>query len=244
MDLWGSTNADRCTANNFYGCMRTAGAGGNFINPIMSGKVTTSNSFTFKYGRVEVRAKIPSGDWIWPAIWAMPAEAEYGGWPASGEIDIMESRGNANYDKSVGGAERVLSTLHWGPDFAGNSFQKTTNFQVAGSGLYSDDFHTYGLYWDDTVLYTYIDNPTNRVLTVNHGEQSYWDRGEFQSQKPYYFNPWSTSKNKCAPFDKQYYLILNVAVGGTGGYWPDGKGGKPWSNTSPHAVNEFYDAQG
>ncbi len=55
----------------------------------MSGKLTTVNSFAFTYGRVEVKAKLPKGDWLWPAIWALPRYNEYGEWPASGEIDIM-----------------------------------------------------------------------------------------------------------------------------------------------------------
>jgi len=54
----------------------------------------TAESFAFKYGRVEVKAKTPVGDWLWPAIWLLPKDQEYGQWPASGEIDIFESRGN------------------------------------------------------------------------------------------------------------------------------------------------------
>ena len=87
-----------CTGNGFYGCSR--GSDGNhYINPVMSGKLTTVNSFSMKYGRVEVKAKLPKGDWLWPAIWMLPRHNEYGEWPASGEIDIMESRGNLNYPR-------------------------------------------------------------------------------------------------------------------------------------------------
>lgn len=65
----------------------------------MSGKLTTAKSFSITYGRVQVRAKLPKGNWLWPAIWMLPRYNEYGGWPASGEIDIMESRGNEGYPK-------------------------------------------------------------------------------------------------------------------------------------------------
>jgi len=51
---------------------------------VISGKLTTVQSFSFTYGRVEVRAKLPKGDWLWPAIWLMPTNFEYGSWPASG----------------------------------------------------------------------------------------------------------------------------------------------------------------
>ena len=62
----------------------------------MSAAMRTPLSFAFTYGRVEARAKMPAGDWIWPAIWMMPVREVYGNWPTSGEIDIVESRGNAD----------------------------------------------------------------------------------------------------------------------------------------------------
>ena len=69
MDMWGSSPADACTGNAFYGCERTSGAGGNIINPISSARIRTTNFPNVKYGRVEVNAKLPIGDWLWPAIW-------------------------------------------------------------------------------------------------------------------------------------------------------------------------------
>ena len=92
--IWGGQPADLCTSNSWWGCART-GTATNIINPIMSARVRTAESFNFTYGRVEVRAKLPKGDWIWPAIWMLPTDQVYGSWPASGEIDIMESRGNS-----------------------------------------------------------------------------------------------------------------------------------------------------
>jgi beta-glucanase (GH16 family) len=71
--LWGGSPADLCTSNQFWGCERTAG-GTNIINPIQSARLRTVNSFNFKYGRVEVRAQLPKGDWIWPAIWMLPTD--------------------------------------------------------------------------------------------------------------------------------------------------------------------------
>jgi len=168
----------------------------------MSAKVSSANSFKFRYGRVEIRAKLPKGDWIWPAMWMMPADAEYGGWPASGEIDIVESRGNANYPRNIGGCEAFGSTLHWGPDFFGNKFGKTHADYSLPSGTFNDDFHTFGLYWDDKVLYTYVDNPNNKVLNVDHSTIDYWTRGEYATKQSYYSNPWAGSPNKCAPLIK------------------------------------------
>ena len=78
-----------------------------------SARLTTQGAKSIQYGRVEVVAKVPKGDWLWPAIWMMPEESKYGIWPLSGEIDIMESRGNARGYRN-GGRETVSSTIHWG----------------------------------------------------------------------------------------------------------------------------------
>jgi beta-glucanase (GH16 family) len=60
----------------------------------MSARITTKQSHHIQFGKVEIRAKLPRGDWLWPALWMLPVDNAYGIWPQSGEIDIMESRGN------------------------------------------------------------------------------------------------------------------------------------------------------
>lgn len=99
--------------------MRSAAGSGNYINPVRSARLRTAKSFAFKYGRIEIRAKLPRGDWLWPAIWLLPKHNEYGQWPASGEIDIMESRGN-NPSYPAGGSDKFGSTLHWGTNYDQN----------------------------------------------------------------------------------------------------------------------------
>lgn len=64
----------------------------SIIPPIQSARLTTKLSRSIKFGRVEVKARMATGDWIWPAIWMMPRDSVYGEWPASGEIDIVESK--------------------------------------------------------------------------------------------------------------------------------------------------------
>lgn len=125
VDIWGGSPADMCTGNNFYGCFRSAPASGNVINPVRSARLRTAKSFAFKYGRVEVVAKLPKGDWLWPAIWMLPKYNEYGNWPSSGEIDIMESRGNGPSYGGEGGNDAFGSTLHWGPAWDQNRFPLT-----------------------------------------------------------------------------------------------------------------------
>lgn len=239
LNLWGSTPADQCTGNAFYGCQRSAGGGGNVLNPIQSARLRTAQSFSFKYGRVEIRAKLPKGDWIWPAMWMLPRWNAYGAWPASGEIDIMESRGNAP-SYAGGGYDAYGSTLHWGPDYSRNKWDLTHSEYKTTSGNLHDEWHTFGFKWDETGMYTYLDNDANKVMSVSFGGQSFWQRGGFSASR--LKNPWQSRPN-AAPFDQKFFLIMNVAVGGTASYFPDGVGGKPWSNASPHAVNEFWNAR-
>jgi len=106
------------------------------------------NSFSTKYGRVEIKAKLPKGDWLWPAIWMLPTDQEYGSWPSSGEIDIMESRGNG-MDYPSGGHNTFGSTLHWGSAWDTNQYAKTHADYKHTESL-GDAFHIYGLYWDES----------------------------------------------------------------------------------------------
>ncbi|CAG5128871.1 unnamed protein product [Candidula unifasciata] len=221
--IWG-----RCTNDGNYGCNRDGHNG--LLPPVMSGKV--SSVPTALYGSVEVRAKIPQGDWLWPAIWMMPRDSKYGGWPRSGEIDIMESRGNGGDI----GVNTVSSTLHWGPAWDQNRWDLTHGERTNGN--YHNDFHTWRLDWNQDHLITYVDN--NRIVDVEVGA-GFWQKGGFSGS-----NPWAGGGHS-APFDQPFFLMLNVAVGGTNGYFPDngnyGGARKPWANNSPHAADDFWGAR-
>ena len=236
LNVWGGSPADYCTQNQFYGCERMSRFhwGGNYLNPIKSARLRTAESFFFRYGKVEVKAKLPRGDWLWPAIWMLPRYQYYGIWPSSGEIDIMESRGN---DPSYppGGHDTFTSVLHWGIDQNYNFYQQT---HAAKKGNLTTDFHVYGLVWNETYIGTYFDDESNVVLSVPINE-SFWSKTGLPS--PPWDNPW-TGRGNDAPFDQEFYLILNVACGGVNGYFPDGHG-KPWTNSAGNTVNTFYDAR-
>ena len=238
VNIWGGTGPSQCTSNAFYGCERNAAASGNVINPIQSAKLRSIGKFSTKYGRVEVKAQLPKGDFIWPAIWMLPEDEAYGGWPASGEIDIMESRGN-DASCAAGGNDKFASTLHWGPAWDANGYPKTTKQYSHGKSL-SDEFHIYGLLWTPDRIMTYIDTEDNVVLDVDTSTQTFWERGGWTARD----NPWAHEKDINAPFNQNFYLILNVAVGGTNGYFPDGQCGKTWSDVDPHSVNAFWNSHG
>jgi beta-glucanase (GH16 family) len=103
-----------CTSTSNTSCVVTSDmVKGSMIPPVRSARLSTQGKKSIKYGRVEVVAQLPQGDWLWPAIWMMPENSAYGIWPRSGEIDIMESRGNQP-GYPAGGRDVFTSTLHWG----------------------------------------------------------------------------------------------------------------------------------
>lgn len=170
------------------------------MNSIISAKFQSQNQFAFKYGTVEIRAKLPGGDWLWPALWMLPKEDLYGWWPASGEIDIAELRGNRNLwlGETHIGYQQVSSAIHRTAGSQGASWNSAAGFV--------DGWHIWRLEW----------HPDHMVFIVDGIPYTIWDTSY--------------------PFDQQFYLIINLAVGGTGWFPDDANnvGGKPWSNSSPH----------
>ena len=145
-----------------------------------------NSKFDFKYGRIDVRAKLPSGAGTWPAIWTLGSNINepgnyFGdsrgsvGWPACGEIDIMEQTG---WDKT-----RSYGYFHWANTQTGEyQTQGTTTF-IADS---ASEFHLYSLIWDETKMQILLDN---QVFIELPNEVS-------------------------NPFDNAHYLLLNIAIGG------------------------------
>lgn len=120
----------------------------NIAPPIQSARLESVDGFAFKYGRVEIRAKLPTGDWLWPAIWMLPKTSAYGIWPRSGHMNVMESRGNPNYvanGKQIG-VYRISSVMHYGPD-ASNDAWATTAMEKNSEKALNQDFHLFQLMW-------------------------------------------------------------------------------------------------
>ncbi|KAF3901604.1 Beta-glucanase [Orbilia brochopaga] len=235
-----------CTSTIAKNCITaTNTTNGTIVNPVKSARINTKNSFSIKYGRIEVVAKLPLGKWLWPAIWMLPSENVYGDWPRSGEIDIMESRGN-DHAYPQGGNDIVSGALHWGPDSAHDAWWLTNVKHRALHTTYAAGFNTFGLEWSDKYLFTYVNTRLLQVLYTKFEGKSLWDRGYFplsSSNGTRYTNPWYESKNLNAPFDQKFYLIMNVAVGGTNGWFEDGIDGKPWVDASPNARKDFWNAR-
>ncbi|KAK9467991.1 concanavalin A-like lectin/glucanase domain-containing protein [Lipomyces arxii] len=241
------TTAGTCTSENVDDCsVRSNATTGAMIPPLQSARLITRQSRSIRFGKVEVRAKLPKGDWLWPAIWMMPTDSVYGQWPASGEIDIAESRGNG-HTYPQGGNNVIGSTLHWGPASSLNRYWMTTKQLTMKRTTFSDGFHTFGLEWTKDYIMTYLDGRLRQAIYHSFETESFWTQGNFPStydNGTTVVDPWPAANNR-APFDQDFYLILNVAVGGTNGWFADGQGdNKPWINNDRNtAMRSFWDAR-
>ncbi|KAE9383113.1 concanavalin A-like lectin/glucanase [Gymnopus androsaceus JB14] len=156
---------------------------------------------------------MPKGEWLWLAIWMLPVKNTYGTWPMSGEIDIVESRGNGPL-YTFRGSNYVQGSLNWGPT--------TWFFNSAADppNPSEQDFHTYVLEWTPTFMRIYVDSRLKSLLFLKLNKP-FFERGDFP----------------------KFYLILNVGVGGTNGWFPDGQEDKPWIDASDTAIRDFTNAQ-
>nr|CAD7458821.1 unnamed protein product [Timema tahoe] len=212
--------------------------------PIQSARIRTLGSFGFLYGRVEVRARMPRGDWIWPAIWMKPVDNEYGAWPSSGEIDLVEIRSNRKLRSSQGlsqGVDRMGATLHFGVNSSYNIWRPTHwEKSLADQGTdFAADYHLYGMEWaEDSINFT-VDG--EKIGGITPPEGGFWKLGGFD-ESPGGTNIWKNG-TRLAPFDKPFFLILNVAVGGR--FFSDSMVNspfpRPWNWSSPHPMRDFWE---
>ncbi|OSX53219.1 family 16 glycosylhydrolase, partial [Anoxybacillus ayderensis] len=157
-----------------------------------SGKIHTKGKFFQKYGKFEAKIKLPEGKGYWPAFWMMPEKDVYGGWAASGEIDIMEA-GGSNPTK-IGGA------IHYGSQWPNNTYTAKDYHFPAGQSI--TEFNTYTVEWEPGEIRWYVNGQLFQKLN------NWYSKNSMNAAK--YAYP--------APFDQPFYLILNLAVGG----WYDG----------------------
>lgn len=130
-----------------------------------SGRITSKNKGDWKYGFVEVRAKLPTGQGTWPAIWMLPSTTTHGYWPNSGEIDIMETTGyNPN---------KILGTVHTGAYNHLNGTQKGSYTNISNS---TSNYNLYQMEWTDTYVKMLVNNKAYFTFyrDVNHPNYMTW----------------------------------------------------------------------
>ncbi len=168
-----------------------------------SARIDTKGKFNFRYGRVEISARLPEGQGVWPAIWMLPTdETVYGPWPRGGEIDIMEA-----FNPGVNGNNSVQSTTHYGlptPPSYGTSSRNDLGVSP------SMGFHEYAMEWERDNLRFYIDG-----VHYQTQKASQW-YAYFPADEDGYFNEFGAFKQgpRDAPFDQLFHLIMNFAIGG------------------------------
>lgn len=155
------------------------------------------------------------------SIRMMPENSKYGPWPASGEIDIAELRGNA-YQYPLG-RDAMTSSIHWGPTPKLDAYWATYGHKFLRRTDYSNDFHTFGLQWSEDYLFTYLDNRMKQVFYMKFDDKrTMWEKGGFDgatANNSVIENPWKSTGRTNTPFDEQFYLILNVAIGAQNGWF-------------------------
>lgn len=149
-----------------------------------SARLLTRDRVAVRYGRIEASIRLPGGQGVWPAFWMLPQDFAYGGWAASGEIDIMEA---VNLDAS--GGNNIVGSIHYGGEFPENVY---TSEWTTVSGSATGEFHEYAIEWDANEIRWYVDD-------VLYSTKTSW---------------YSTSAVYPAPFNQPFYILLNVAVGG------------------------------
>jgi beta-glucanase (GH16 family) len=159
---------------------------------ITSGRVNTRSKFSFQYGRIEARIKLPkTADGLWPAFWMLGEDLPAAGWPACGEIDILEMGGRRGIDTD--NQERYFSgAAHWG-SLENGGHPNYAVFTASEYGL-QDGFHLYTLIWDEASLEMYL------------------DLDAYPRAKPYF--RMSLRADAGAYFQKPFFIIFNLAVGG------------------------------
>ena len=175
--------------------------------PYTSGRIRSIHKGEWQYGRFEAKVRLPHGQGTWPAFWMLPTDEKYGGWAASGEIDIMEAVNiGTKTDKDGKLSEapevRIHGTLHYGAKWPANVYSGTP-FALPGNFSPATSYHTYAVEWEEGEIRWYMDDIHYATQTSADWYSAYQnDKGETLNNAGH------------APFDQRFHLIFNLAVGG------------------------------
>jgi len=136
-----------------------------------SARIKTQGLFSFRYGRAEARIRLPRGQGLWPAFWMLGDSIATRGWPACGEVDILEMRGGLD-DASVS------ATLHW-QDAGGSHQYAPPGKATLASGVFADDWHVFGVLWDESSILWYLDGAVYYRASILEAEREEFRSGPF-----------------------------------------------------------------
>lgn len=139
-------------------------------NNYTSTKIVTRNKQIFQYGRVDIRAQLPKGQGLWPALWMLGDNQPQVGWPACGEIDIMEMVGGNGRENTVGG------NAYWD----NNGITDNPRLYTLSDGTFYDKFHVFSIIWDENQIRWFVDDIEYHSMSITPA-----DRSEFH--RPFYF---------------------------------------------------------
>jgi beta-glucanase (GH16 family) len=139
-----------------------------------SSRMITQNKKMFKYGRVDIRAVLPEGQGLWPALWMLGKDMGSVGWPKCGEIDIMEMIGGSGREKTV------YSTLHWDD---GNGYASYGLSYTSPGKTFHEKYHVFSMVWDANQIKTYVDNYSFYTIDITPSAMS-----EFHQEQFFIFN--------------------------------------------------------
>jgi beta-glucanase (GH16 family) len=164
-----------------------------------SARLRSKGRGDWTYGRIEARIRPPAGQGTWPAFWMLPTDERYGGWAASGEIDIMEAANlGAECRDCPGGVEdRTSGALHFGGEWPDNEHRNAETRSIDGAPP-SDEFHVYAIEWRPDEIIWLVDDQVFFSMTAE----------EWRTTSPL------GADRSGAPFDEDFHVILNLAIGG------------------------------
>lgn len=207
----------------------------NILPPIISAKLNTKTQFAFKYGKIEIRAKFPEGDWLYPELWLEPLYSLYGPNYASGRVLLGFARGNVNLvDAKDFGQIFDARKLEFGFRSGSSTIKEEIVHKIMDRGSrWNQDFHVYTTIWNENGFEFLVDGEEIGRLTST-------TKGSWLNQ----FN--ISSITNISPFDQEFYISIGVGVGGRR-VFPDNlmSSGfvKPWKNVGAKAVLQFWNSR-
>ena len=139
-----------------------------------SARLKTQDLKSFRYGRIDIRALLPKGQGIWPALWMLGNDIRSVGWPQCGEIDIMEMIGGSGRENTTHG------TLHW--DHLGSHASSGGSYSLS-AGTFADEYHVFSITWDESTIRWYVNDKEFHVMDVTPSNMS-----EFHQKFFFIFN--------------------------------------------------------